>query len=58
MGASVSKDEILRAHNKELFEHRTKELAELLDVPEKYAAGWIVCDIVMKYMGITFDNPE
>ncbi len=54
----MSKDEILRAHNKELFEHRIKELAELLDVPEKYAAGWIVCDIVMKYMGITFDNTQ
>ena len=54
----MSKDEILRAHNKELFEHRTKELAELLEVPEKYAAGWILCDMVMKYMGITFDDPE
>jgi hypothetical protein len=54
----MSQDEILRAHNKELFEHRTKELAELLEVPEKYAAGWILCDMVMKYMGITFDDPE
>jgi peroxiredoxin family protein len=58
MGASMSKDEILRAHNKELFEHRTKQLAELLDVPEEYAAHWIVCDMVMKYMGITFDDEE
>jgi hypothetical protein len=54
----MDKDKILRAHNKELFEHRIKELAELLDLPEEYAAGWLVCDIVMKHKGITLDDTE
>lgn len=51
-------DKILKAHNQELFEHRVKELSELLEVPEDYIAGWIVVDIVLKYRGITLDNLE
>lgn len=54
----MSKDKILKAHNKELFEHRAKQLAELLGVPEEYAAHWIVCQAVMNHKGITLDDKE
>ena len=52
----MSDDDILRAHNKELFEHRIKELSELLDVPEDYCAGYILVDIVLKHKGIKLDG--
>lgn len=54
----MSDDDILRAHNKELFEHRVKELSELLDVPEHYIAGYILVDIVLKHRGIKLDSDE
>jgi hypothetical protein len=56
MGAPMIDDDILRAHNKELFEHRIKELSELLDVPEDYCAGYILVDIVLKHKGIKLDG--
>jgi hypothetical protein len=58
MGPPMSDDDILRAHNKELFEHRVKELSELLDVPEHYIAGYILVDIVLKHRGIKLDSDE
>ena len=54
----MSNENILRAHNKELFEHRVKELSELLDVPEDYIAGYILVDIVLKHRGIKLDSDE